>query len=100
MSVYIFILLQLSKCQLNFFILGLGHVNENTDPEGWDTIAYLQEANLIKNNGGTTDFFKLCLNGKYKQSNQHPLYILLLSPFASREISFFIIGTILTEPCG
>lgn len=74
----------------NYLLFGVAKITENRNPEAYDTIAFLGEANLIKNNGGIINFLNLCITGKYKQANQHPLYILLLSPFASRDISFYI----------
>jgi hypothetical protein len=75
---------------LNFIILGIGNVNDNTNPEDFDTTAYLGDSNLIKINGGIKNFLKLCVNGTYRQANQHPMYTLLLSSFATRDISFFV----------
>lgn len=75
---------------LNFTLLGIGYINDNTNPEDFDTTAFLGDANLIKNNGGIKNFLKLCINGTYKQANQHPMYTLLLSTFATRDISFFV----------
>jgi 4-amino-4-deoxy-L-arabinose transferase-like glycosyltransferase len=79
-----------------FVLLGIKGINYTTDPQAWDTTAYLGEANFIKNNGGVINFLELCTTGKYKQSNQHPLYILLLTPFASTNISFFILAKIIS----
>ncbi len=75
---------------VNFILLGISGINNATNPESWDTTAYLGEANFIKNNGGWSNFLNLCFSGDYKQANQHPLYILLLVPIASTNISFFI----------
>jgi hypothetical protein len=80
----------------NFVLLGINGINTAVDPEGWDTTAYLGEANFIKNQGGVTNFLDLCFTGKYVQANQHPLYILLLTPFASTNISFFINAKIIS----
>lgn len=74
----------------NFILLGLHGINSAPNPEAWDTTAYLSEANFIKNNGGLLNFINLCFSGEYKQANQHPLFILLLVPLASTDISFFI----------
>jgi hypothetical protein len=79
---------------LIFIFLGIHNLNSNTNPEDADTTGYLLEANLIKKNGGITNFLNLCINGKYKQANQHPLYILMISTFASRNITFFIFSKI------
>ena len=96
----IFNLLIIILLCLNFVLLGIDGINTNLDPEGWDTTAYLGEANLIKNQGGVAFFFNLCITGKYKQANQHPFYILLLTPFASTDISFFINAKIISAIIG
>lgn len=92
----IFSLLIIVLLCLNFILLGIIGINTAVDPEGWDTTAYLGEANFIKHQGGVTNFLNLCITGKYEQANQHPLYILLLTPFASTDISFFIIAKIIS----
>ncbi|MFQ5902164.1 MAG: ArnT family glycosyltransferase [Candidatus Binatia bacterium] len=74
----------------NFILLGIDKVNEHTNPEAYDTTAYLGEANFINTNGGVRNFINLSFAGKYKQANQHPLYIVMLSTFASRDIAFFV----------
>ncbi len=85
---------------LNFLLLGIDGINMASNPEAWDTTAYLGEANFIKNQGGVSNFFSLCITGNYKQANQHPLYILLLTPFASTDISFFINAKIISTIIG
>jgi hypothetical protein len=84
----------------NFLLLGIKYLDTSTDPQAYDTTAYLGEANIIKNNGGVFNFLDLCLTGKYKQANQHPLYILLLTPFASTNISFFVEAKIISYAVG
>lgn len=85
---------------LIFVLLSINGINSATNPQDWDTTAYLGEANFIKNNGGVINFLELCVTGKYKQANQHPLYILLLTPFASTNISFFILAKIISSIIG
>lgn len=92
-SNFLFILLA-SLILLHFTFLGFHHLNLNTNPEEYDTTAYLGESNLIRINGGIFNFVSLCLNGKYLQANQHPLYILLLSTFATRDVSFYVYAKI------
>lgn len=87
---FIFSLLLILLLSFSFVLLGIDKINTNTNPEAYDTTAFLAEANFIKEHGGIKNFLNLCLTGKYKQANQHPLYPLALSPFASRDISFFI----------
>lgn len=75
---------------LTYLLSGILYLNLNSDPQKYDTTCYLGEANVLKNNGGIVNFLNLCITGKYKQANAHPLYILLITPFASTDISFFI----------
>ena len=75
---------------LTYLFSGIVYLNLNSDPQKYDTTCYLGEANVLKNNGGIVHFLNLCITGKYKQANAHPLYIVLLTPFASTNISFFI----------
>ena len=85
---------------LNFILLGIDGLNRAFDPEGWDTTGFLGDANFIKHQEGVTNFLSLCITGKYEQANQHPLYILLLTPFASTDLSFFIIAKIISAVIG
>ena len=72
-----------------FLLVGLDRVNEATNPGFEDTPAFLQVALFIKDNGGASNFLHLCLTGAYKAAVQKPLYPLLLSTFASRDLAFF-----------
>ena len=54
-----------------------------------DEVAYLSTAIEIKERGGVGGFIRDVFRGKYLEANRHPLYILLLSPFAGRDLSFF-----------
>ena len=85
---------------VNFTLLAINGLNNASDPQGWDTAAYLGEANFIKHHGGLINFLNLCFTGKWEQANQHPLYILFLTPFASINISFFIIAKIISAVIG
>lgn len=84
----------------NFILLGINGINAALDPQWFDTTAYLGEANFINHHGGVLNFFSLCITGIYKQANQHPLYILFLTPFASMDISFFIVAKIISAILG
>lgn len=81
-------------------MVGLDRVNEATDPSYEDTPAFLQVALFIKESGGAANFLHLCLTGAYTTDNQHPLYPLLLSTFASRDIVFFDEARILSLVIG
>ena len=76
----------------NFIVLGIDGINRASDPEAWDTTAYLGEATFIQAHGGVLNFINLCISGGWKQDNQQPLYILMITPFASAKISFFVIA--------
>jgi Dolichyl-phosphate-mannose-protein mannosyltransferase len=83
-----------------FVIFGLELLQYHTNPEQVDTQHYLGEANLLRRNGGAVSFFHLAVTGRYEQANQHPLYILLLTPFASTDISFFVTAKLLSLAVG
>lgn len=72
-----------------FLLAGLDRVNEAVDPGFEDTAAFLQVALYLKDNGGVSSFLYNCLTGDYKSDIQKPLYPLLLSTFASRDMAFF-----------
>jgi len=72
-----------------FLLAGLDSVNEALDPGFEDTAAFLQVALYLKDNGGVSSFLYNCLAGDFKSDIQKPLYPLLLSTFASRDIAFF-----------
>jgi len=74
---------------LAFLFVGVDKVNEALDPVFEDTEGYLLDALIIKDNGGVQNFISTCFNGQYKIVAQHPLYPLLLSHFATRDLSFF-----------
>jgi hypothetical protein len=97
-SIYGFILIILLSA--SFILLSIREINQNTDPQDYDTTGYLGEANFLKYHGGIDNFIDLCLTGIYKQANQHPLYILFLTPFASMDISFFIYAKIISAVFG
>jgi hypothetical protein len=72
-----------------FLLAGLDRVNNAVDPGFEDTGSYLEGALVIQENGGIANFIDLCLSGRFKVESQHPLYLLALAPFASRDLSFF-----------
>lgn len=84
----------------NFVFLAVNGINMILNPQWFDTTGYLGEANFISHHGGIINFLNLCITGTYKQANQHPLYILLLTPFASINISFFIVAKIISAIVG
>ncbi len=74
---------------VSFLLMGLDKVNEATDPLYEDTHAFLQLALFLRDHGGILDFVNMCLNGTYMANVQKPLYPLLLSTFATRDLVFF-----------
>ncbi len=74
---------------VTFLLIGIYKIHEAVDPAYEDTGSFLEGALFIKEHGGVLNFIKLCLTGEYKIANQHPLYLLVLSPFATRNLSFF-----------
>lgn len=74
---------------VTFLLIGIYKMNLEVDPSFDDTGSYLEGALFIKEHGGALNFIKLCVTGEYKIALQHPLYLLFLSPFASRDLSFF-----------
>jgi 4-amino-4-deoxy-L-arabinose transferase-like glycosyltransferase len=84
----------------NFVLAAIGGINNASDPQGYDTTAYLGEANSIRYHGGVFTFINQAVTGVWDQANQHPLYILFLTPFASFDISFFITAKIISAVIG
>lgn len=74
-------------CGSFFFFMEKSNLNIDLSFE--DTGSYLEGALIIKESGGAAHFVQNCLNGTYRIAEQHPLYLLALSPFASRDLSFF-----------
>lgn len=85
---------------LTFLLVGFVAVGEHSDPGTIDTGPYLKESLYFKENGGPLNALSLLLSGRYRQANQHPLYLLLLSLIASRDISFFPKAKLLTLAIG
>ena len=73
---------------------------EAVDPAVQDTGQFLEGALFIKEHGGIARFLTMCLNGEYKIANQHPLYLLILSTVASRDLSFFPMAKAITLVIG
>jgi 4-amino-4-deoxy-L-arabinose transferase-like glycosyltransferase len=85
---------------LSFFLIGIGLMHRSADPAFQDTGPFLEGALVIKEHGGIARFLTMCLNGEYKIANQHPLYLLILSTVASRELSFFPMAKAITLAIG
>ncbi len=85
---------------LTFLLIGFISVGKNADPGTIDTGPYLKESLYFKENGGPLNSLNLLLSGRYRQANQHPLYLILLSLVASRDISFFPKAKLVTLTIG
>jgi 4-amino-4-deoxy-L-arabinose transferase-like glycosyltransferase len=69
---------------------------ENDFLTPFDTMGYLNEALYIKENGGLTNLFIECMTGEYPFASRNPIYLMILSIFAERDISFLIKARIIT----
>jgi len=78
----------LSAALGTYFISATTWINRNSMADG-DEVAYLNGAISLRNLGGIAGFPGACLSGRYQHSNRHPLYMLFLSTFAKRSLSFF-----------
>jgi hypothetical protein len=70
--------------------LGLYSIVLKDRPEAYDSAGYLLEANRIAENGGVLAFPGMIAEGKWEQANQHPLYVLAITPFAEYDFDFMI----------
>ncbi|WP_176231431.1 ArnT family glycosyltransferase [Candidatus Hakubella thermalkaliphila] len=90
------IFLFLFSTALFFSTVGLISVGRFANPTELDTPFYLKEAIFIREQGGILNFLYLNLTGQYRQANQHPLYLMILSVVTSREFEFYPRAKILT----
>jgi len=81
---------------LSYTIAGLTAIQAHSNPVEMDTVAYLQTALEIRDTGGILKHIPNCLTGVYTQATQHPLYLLLLSPWAEASFDFFVQAKLLT----
>jgi len=79
---------------------GLIAVQAHTDPTEMDTTAYLNAARRIHDTGGVLMHVPNCLTGVYREATQHPLYLLMLSTVAAKDVRFFVRGKLLTYGVG
>jgi len=94
------LILPLAALSAAYFVLAGVHLNRHVDPTRMDTTAYLDVACDISENGGLPGLLWRCVSGTYLEANRHPLYMLLLSPLAERDLSFFVRAKILTVIIG
>ncbi len=65
-----------------------------------DTTSYLSAALQIRETGGVLMHLPNLLRGVYTEATQHPLYLLLISPFAARDIQFFVTAKLVSYAIG
>jgi hypothetical protein len=61
-----------------------------------DQSSYLAGAQQLRSTGGLAGFLRGCITGRYQEAIRHPLYLLALSPLASRDMGFFIRAKLLS----
>ncbi len=79
-----------------FLVLGISKVDQSVNTGWHDTGQYLKNAIDIKYSGGLIGFIIHCYSGTYTEANQHPLYLLILSLFAKKELSFFVTAKLIS----
>lgn len=62
---------------------------QNLYPQG-DDAAFLATAESIRQEGGVVQLLPRMLTGDYVEANRHPLYVSLISIFATRSLDFFV----------
>ena len=60
-----------------------------TAPSWQDTEAYLGHALYIAEHGGVWGFLRDSFTGRFPITERHPLYLVMLAPFAERTVDFF-----------
>ena len=75
---------------------GLVSIHSHLDASEMDTTAYLSGAYQIHETGGIARHIQNSSTGVYREATQHPLYLLLLSPWAERDLRFFVRAKIIT----
>lgn len=73
-----------------YLYAGLYGIRAHQDTTEMDTVAYLDAALKVNQTGGILKHIPNCLSGVYREATQHPLYLLVLSPFAEASINFFV----------
>jgi hypothetical protein len=83
-----------------FSVWGFASLRVSTDAAFQDTEAFLGHSLYIAEHGGLWGFLKACLDGSFPITERHPLYMLVLSLFASRELQFFLNAKVLNLVLG
>lgn len=66
-----------------------GQLRFATSPNWQDTPGYLAHALYVAEHGDLLGFLRECFTGTFPITERHPLYFLILAPFASRTADFF-----------
>ncbi len=74
---------------LGFAAVAYGALREAIIPGWQDTEGFLGHGRYIAEHGALLGFFRESFAGTFPITERHPLYLLLLSPFASTDPSFF-----------
>ena len=85
---------------VTFLLVGIDRMRKAVEPGYQDTGSFLEGALFIQEHGGIPRFVTMCLNGEYKIANQHPIYLLILSTVAARDLSFFPVAKAITLGIG
>lgn len=72
-----------------FVLIAFGSLRQATDPAWQDTEAFLGHSLYIAEHGGWLGFLREAFTGAFPITERHPLYMLLLAPFAARDAQFF-----------
>lgn len=83
-----------------YALAGWRAVLAHTDLTEMDTVAYLDAALQIRQTGGILHHLPNLIRGVYTEATQHPLYLLLLSPFAENSTRFFVTAKLTSYAVG
>jgi 4-amino-4-deoxy-L-arabinose transferase-like glycosyltransferase len=72
-----------------YLVWTYGALRQATSARFQDTSGYLAHALYIAEHGGLWGFLRECFNGTFPITERHPLYMLMLAPFAARTAEFF-----------
>ncbi len=80
---------------IGFLIWTYGELQQATSARWQDTSGYLAHALYIAEHGGFWGFLRECFAGTFPITERHPLYMLMLAPFAERTADFFVIAKVI-----
>jgi 4-amino-4-deoxy-L-arabinose transferase-like glycosyltransferase len=79
----------------SFVVCAYGMLRYATDPAWQDTEGYLGHSLYIAEHGGFLGFLRESFAGTFPITERHPLYMLVLAPFASRTVEFFFTAKVI-----